>query len=55
LADDALESATHEGIMEQNGDGDSCLLRLQLHDAVTAALAHGDESAPFENFTGFGA
>jgi hypothetical protein len=55
LADDALESATHEGIVERNGNGNGCSLRLQLHNTVTAALAHGDESAPFENFTGFGA
>jgi hypothetical protein len=31
------------------------LLRLQLHDAVTAALAHGYKSAPFEDLAGFGA
>jgi hypothetical protein len=55
LADDALESTAHELIVERHGDGDGGPLRLQLHDSVTAALAHGDKSAPFEDFAGFGA
>jgi len=53
LANDALESAAPEGIVERHGDGDGCPLHLQLHDSVTAALAHGDKSVPFENLTGF--
>jgi len=28
---------------------------LQLHDAMTAALAYGDKSVRFENLAGFGA
>jgi hypothetical protein len=55
LADNALESAAHEGIVERYGDGDGCSLRLQLHDSVAAALAHSDKSAPFEDLAGFGA
>ena len=55
MADDALESATHEGIVERNGNGNGCSLRLQLHNTVTTALAHGNESAPFENLAGFDA
>jgi hypothetical protein len=55
LADYALKSATHEWIVEWNGNGDGCPLRLQLHNTVTAALAHGDKSTPFENLAGFGA
>jgi len=55
LADDALQSAAHKGIVERNGDGDGCPLRLQLHNSVTASLAHGNKSAPFENLAGFGA
>ena len=47
LADNALESATPEGVVDRHGDGDGCALRLQLHDTVTAALAHGDKTAPF--------
>jgi hypothetical protein len=54
LANDVLESATHEWIVERNGDGNGCSLRLQLHNSVTAALAHGDESASFKNLAGFG-
>jgi len=41
--------------VERHGDGGGCSLRLQLHDSVTAALAHGDKSVPFENLAGFGA
>lgn len=55
LTDDALKGAVHESIVEWNGDGDSCSLRLQLHDSVTTTLAHGDKSTPFENLAGFGA
>ncbi len=54
MANDVLESATHEWIVERNGDGNGCSLRLQLHNSVTAALAHGDESASFKNLAGFG-
>lgn len=46
MADDALESAAHERIVERDGDGDGCPLRLQLHDSVTAALAHSDYPRP---------
>jgi hypothetical protein len=55
LANDALESATHEWIVERNGNCNGCSLRLQLHNTVTTALAQGDESAPFENLAGFDA
>jgi len=55
LANDALESAALEGIVERHGDGDGCSFCLQLHDSMTAALAHGDKSAPFEDLAGFGA
>ena len=55
MADDALESAAHEGIVERHGDGDGSPLHLLLHDSVTAALAYSDKSAPFENLAGFGA
>lgn len=55
MANDALEGSAHEGIVEWNGDGDGGFLRLQLHDAVTATLAHGDKSASFKNLAGFGA
>jgi hypothetical protein len=53
LANDALESTAPEGIVERHGDGDGCSLSLQLHDSVTAALTHGNKSAPFENLAGF--
>jgi hypothetical protein len=55
LADDALQCAAPEGIMKRHGDGNGRPLRLQLHDPVTAALAHSDESVLFENLAGFGA
>jgi len=55
LANNALQSAAPEGIMERHGDGDGCPAGLQLHDAVTAALTHCDESVRFENLAGFGA
>jgi hypothetical protein len=53
LANDALESAAPEGIVKRHWDGDGCPFCLQLHDAVTTALAHGDKSAPLEDLAGF--
>jgi hypothetical protein len=41
--------------VERNGDGNGFSFRIQLHDLVTAALAHNDKSAPFEDLAGFGA
>jgi len=55
LPDDALESAAPEGVVERYGDGNGRALTLQLHDAMTAALAYRGESVPFENLTDFGA
>jgi hypothetical protein len=55
LANDAQEGAAHEGIVEGDRDGGGGSPRLQLHDSMTAALAHSDKSAPFENLAGFGA
>jgi hypothetical protein len=55
LADDALESAATEGIVERYRDSDCGPFRMQLHDSVTAALAHGFKSVAFENLAGFGA
>ena len=53
MANDALEGAAQEGIVERNGYSDGCSLRLQLHDAMTAALAHGDKTIHFEYLAGF--
>ena len=53
MTNDAQESATHEWIVERNGDGSGCSLLLQLHNSVTAALAHGDKSALSEYLAGF--
>jgi hypothetical protein len=55
LANDALESAAPEEIVERHGDGDGCSFCLQLHDSVTAALAHSSKSVALKNGTGFGA
>ena len=55
MADDALESAAPEGIVEGDRDSDRGPSGLQLHDSVTAALTHGFKSVPFENLASFGA
>ena len=36
--------------MEGYRDGDGSLLRLQLHDSMTAALAYRDKTVPFKDF-----
>jgi hypothetical protein len=55
LADDALEGTAAKGSVEGYWDGDRGSFCLQLHDAVTAALAHGHKSRTFENLAGISA
>jgi hypothetical protein len=52
LANDALEGTAPEGIVERHRDGYGGVLSSQLHDSVTAALAHRDKSVFFENLAG---
>ncbi len=49
LADNALECAAPEGIVERNRDGDRGPFRLELHDAMASTLADCDKSVLFEN------
>lgn len=54
LANHAHESAAPEGVVKWHEDSDRGPLGLQLHDPVTTALAHSDESVLFENLAKFG-
>jgi len=55
LADDALESAAPEGIVQRHGNSDGRRVGSQLHDAVASALTHIEKSVRFEDLAGFGA
>ena len=49
LPHDAPQCAATEGNVKGNGNGYSRCLQPPLHDPVTTALAHGNESILFEN------
>jgi hypothetical protein len=54
LANDALESAAPDRIVERYRNRDCGLLCSQLHDSTTAALAHSNRSVLLQNLADLG-
>lgn len=55
MADDALQSAAPEGIVERDGNRNGCPLLLKLHDPMASALTDCYKTVPFKNPANFGA
>src|ERR1700722_4576724 len=55
LADDALDCAAPQGVVQRHRHGDGRPFTLELHDAMASALAHRYKSVPLKYLADFGA